>query len=152
MSDTITTEKKPEAVESAQATDDKLEVKPTRRRKSKRRHVPRGKVYIKASYNNTIVSFSDLHGNILAQSSAGRVGFKGPKKSTPYAAGIIVKEAGDKVKEMGMKEVHVLVKGIGSGRDGAIRALNAHGFTLLSIRDITPMPHNGCRAKKPRRV
>lgn len=124
----------------------------TKKRKSKKKHVTKGRVYIQASYNNTIVSFTDQQGNLLAQSSAGRCGFKGPKKSTPYAAGIIVRHAAEKVKEMGLKDVDLFVKGIGSGREGAIRAIDAQGFTMMSIRDITPIPHNGCRPKKPRRV
>ncbi len=122
------------------------------KKKKKKRHVPKGRVYIQATYNNTIVTFTDPKGNALSQSSAGRVGFRGPKKSTPYAAGIIVKEAADKVRDMGLKDIDVHVKGIGSGRDGAIRGLNAQGFNIMSIRDETPIPHNGCRAKKPRRV
>lgn len=120
--------------------------------KRKKRHVPLGKVFVTATYNNTIVTFADMQGNALSQSSAGRCGFKGPKKSTPYAAGIIVRAATDKVQEFGLKDVHVYVKGIGSGRDGAVRAINANGFNILSINDTTPMPHNGCRPKKPRRV
>lgn len=123
-----------------------------KKKKSKKKQVPRGRAYITATYNNTIVTFTDPHGNALAQSSAGRCGFKGPKKSTPYAAGIIVKNAADKVRDMGLRDVDVFVRGIGSGRDGAVRALNAQGFNLLSIRDVTPVPHNGCRPKKPRRV
>lgn len=123
-----------------------------KKRKSKKKHVTKGRVYIQASYNNTIVSFTDQQGNLLAQSSAGRCGFKGPKKSTPYAAGIIVRHAAEKAKEIGLKDVEVYVKGIGSGREGAIRAIDAQGFTMLSIRDLTPIPHNGCRPKKPRRV
>ncbi|HLD21300.1 MAG TPA: 30S ribosomal protein S11, partial [Patescibacteria group bacterium] len=127
----------------------KAEAEKTRKqKKSKKRHVVKGNVYIESTYNNTIVSFTDQQGNVLVQSSAGRCGFKGPKKSTPYAAGIIVKDAAERVREFGLKDVAVLVKGIGVGREGAIRAINAQGFNMLSIRDITPMPHNGCRPKK----
>ena len=89
---------------------------------------------------------------MIAWSSAGVKGFEGPKKSTPYAAGIIVKDAVDKAEVYGLKEVNVFVKGIGSGREAAIRALNACGLSVLSVKDMTPIPHNGCRAKKPRRV
>ncbi|PIW37460.1 MAG: 30S ribosomal protein S11 [Candidatus Kerfeldbacteria bacterium CG15_BIG_FIL_POST_REV_8_21_14_020_45_12] len=141
-----------DVVEDKEDDDADATTAPAKKKKSKKRHVPRGKVYIAATYNNTIVTFCDPQGNALSQCSAGRVGFKGPKKSTPYAAGIIVKVASEKVKDMGMKEIDVVVKGIGSGRDGAIRALNAQGFHLATIEDLTPMPHNGCRPKKARRV
>lgn len=124
----------------------------SKKKKRRKKQVSKGCVYIQATYNNTIVSFTDQHGNVLASSSAGNCGFKGPKKSTPYAAGVIVKAAAEKVKDMGLKDVEVFIKGIGSGREGAVRALNAQGFNMSSIRDITPIPHNGPRAKKPRRV
>ncbi len=124
----------------------------SKKRKKRIKHVSVGAVHIQATYNNTIVTFTDAHGNALASSSAGVCGFKGPKKSTPYAASIIVKDAADKVKPYGLLEVAVFVKGIGSGREGAIRALHANGFTILSIKDITPIPHNGCRPRKVRRV
>jgi small subunit ribosomal protein S11 len=116
------------------------------------RHVPVGHVHIHATYNNTIVSFTDPQGGVLAASSAGVVGFKGPKKSTPYAASIIVKDAAEKVKPYGLTDIAVFVKGVASGREGALRALNTQGFNVSSIKDITPIPHNGCRPKKPRRV
>ncbi len=116
------------------------------------RQVSQGCAYIQATYNNTIVTLTDLNGNTLAWSSAGNCGFKGPKKATPYAASMIVKTAAEKVKESGLKELSVFVKGVGSGRDAAVRALNANGFHLLSIKDVTPLPHNGCRPSKPRRV
>lgn len=121
-------------------------------KKRKKKQVSKGRVYVQATYNNTIVTFTDAHGNALAQSSAGACGFKGPKKSTPYAAGVIVKTVAEKVRDMGLKDVEVFIKGIGSGREGAVRALNAQGFNMTTIRDITPIPHNGPRAKKPRRV
>ncbi len=118
----------------------------------KKRQVRRGNAYIQATYNNTIVSFADMNGNVLITVSAGQCGFKGPKKATPYAAGIIVRTAAEKIKDYGLKEVSVMVKGIGGGREGAIRALQANNIEVVSIRDITPLPHNGCRKKKPRRV
>lgn len=121
-------------------------------KKKKRRSVTRGVVHIHASYNNTIVAFSDQEGNILSWASAGQAGFKGPKKSTPYAAGIVVKIAAEKVRETGLKDVDVEVKGIGSGREAAIRALGAQGLNVLAIRDLTPIAHNGVRRPKPRRV
>ncbi len=114
--------------------------------------VSSGRAYVHASYNNTIVTLTDLNGNVLGWSSAGKVGFKGPKKSTPYAASVIVKDVSDKVRDTGLKEVSVFVCGIGSGREAAVRALHANGINVLSIKDVTPIPHNGCRAPKPRRV
>lgn len=116
------------------------------------RQVAHGRAYVQATYNNTIVTLTDLNGNVLAQSSAGQNGFKGPKKSTPYAAGVIVKHVVTKVKPYGLKDVNVFIKGIGSGRDAAVRALNANGLNIVSIKDITPIPHNGVRKRKPRRV
>jgi small subunit ribosomal protein S11 len=126
--------------------------KKSRSKKKVARQVSQGRVYIQATYNNTIVTLTDLNGNTLGWSSAGNCGFKGPKKSTPYAASIVVKTAADRVKETGLKELNVFVKGIGQGRDSAIRALNANGFQVLSIKDMTPLPHNGCRQAKPRRI
>ncbi|MFH1426643.1 MAG: 30S ribosomal protein S11 [Candidatus Kerfeldbacteria bacterium] len=148
-----TAEAKPEITDSdtkESQEDDAAAAK--KKKKSKKRTVARGRAYIKATYNNTIVTFTDQHGNTLVSSSAGRCGFKGPKKSTPYAAGIIVKDASERVKDYGLRTVDVYVRGIGSGRDGAIRALNAQGFSMQSIKDITPIPHNGCRQRKLRRV
>lgn len=123
-----------------------------RAKKKIQKQVSQGCAYIQATFNNTIVTLTDLNGNTLGWSSAGNCGFKGPKKSTPYAASIVVKTATDRVKETGLKEVNVFVSGIGTGRDSAIRALNANGFQILSIKDLTAIPHNGCRQPKPRRV
>lgn len=111
-----------------------------------------GRAYIQATFNNTIVSVTDQTGNVLAWASAGMVGFKGPKKATPYAAGQVVKKVADALVPYGVKEVSVFVKGIGGGREGAIRGLNTNGLQVLSVKDITPIPHNGCRAPKRRRV
>lgn len=111
-----------------------------------------GKAFVKATYNNTIVTLTDLNGNVISWASAGVAGFKGPKKSTPYAAQIITRIAVGKAREMGLEEVSVFVKGVGSGRESAVRALNSNGLNVTSIKDITPVPHNGCRARKPRRV
>jgi small subunit ribosomal protein S11 len=105
-----------------------------------------------ATYNNTIVTLTDQAGNALVSSSAGRAGFKGPKKSTPYAAGVVVRAVAERVRDYGVKDVDVLVKGVGVGREAAIRALYANGLNVLSIKDITPTPHNGCRPRRPRRV
>ncbi|OGY46571.1 MAG: 30S ribosomal protein S11 [Candidatus Buchananbacteria bacterium RIFCSPHIGHO2_01_FULL_44_11] len=117
-----------------------------------RRQVALGNAYVQATYNNTIISFTDVNGDTLTQCSAGQAGFKGPKKSTPYAAGVIVKNAAEKAKAWGLREVSVFVKGVGSGREAAIRAISANGINVIGIKDITPIPHNGCRARKPRRV
>jgi len=122
------------------------------RKKKVKRLIKRGQAHIQATYNNTIVTISDLNGAVIAQSSAGANNFKGPKKSTPYAASIIVKNVAEQVKSFGLQEVDVYVKGVGSGRESAVRALHANGLNVMSIKDVTPIPHNGCRAKKPRRV
>lgn len=116
------------------------------------RQVGRGRAYVQATYNNTIVTLTDANGNVLSWSSAGHSGFKGPKKATPYAAGIVVKDALTKAEGYGLKDVVVFVKGVGAGREGAVRALNANGVNVLSIKDITPLPHNGPRMPRPRRV
>lgn len=122
------------------------------RKKDKNRTVTAGRAYVKSTYNNTIVTLTDQNGNVLSWSSAGQCGFKGPKKSTPYAATIIVKDAYEKAKKHGLKEVSVFVRGIGGGREAAVRALNSSGLIVTGIKDLTPIPHNGCRPKKPRRV
>ena len=119
--------------------------------KARRRSVPEGNAYIQASYNNTIVTLTDPNGDIIAWSSAGASGFKGSRKSTPYAAQISAENAAEKSKVYGLEKVHVYVKGVGSGREQAIRGLVSSGINLISINDLTPTPHNGCRQKKPRR-
>lgn len=130
------------------STDKKVIAKKKKTVKS----VPHAHVYIQATFNNTIISFTDQTGNVLGWSSAGASGFKGPKKATPYAAGQVVKKIADSIEAFGVKEVNVFVKGIGGGREGAIRALNVNGYTVLSIKDTTPLPHNGCRPPGRRRV
>lgn len=125
---------------------------PRPRKKKKKKIVNSGLVYIQATYNNTIVTITDPNGDVLDWSSAGRAGFKGPKKATPYAAGVIVRQLADRIKEVGLRNVNVFVKGVGSGREAAIRALAANGLNILTIKDITPIPHNGCRPPKIRRV
>lgn len=126
----------------------------TVKKKSKKfkRQIQKGKAYVKCTYNNTIVGISDLNGNILGWSSSGLMGFKGAKKATPYAAAQVVANVSEKVRKYGLKELDVCVKGVGSGREASVRALANNGFELLSIKDETPIPHNGCRPKKPRRV
>lgn len=117
-----------------------------------KRQVLRGCAYIQATYNNTIVSITDLNGDVLAWSSAGHLGFSGPKKATPYAAAQIVRDVAQKAQPYGVREVLIFVRGLGSGRESAIRTFNATGFQILGIKDITPIPHNGPRHPKPRRV
>lgn len=116
------------------------------------RLVNRGKVYIQASYNNTIITITDEKGGVLARSSAGSLGFKGPKKATPYASSKVAESVFEKVKKTGFSEVEVFVSGIGSGRESAVRSIAGQGFNISSIKDITPIPHNGPRPKKVRRV
>jgi small subunit ribosomal protein S11 len=134
--------------------EEKSAKKPMKKKKKRAKvKVEIGKIYVKASYNNTIVTATDLNGNVISWASAGMAGFKGPKKATSYAAQIITKIVLMKAKEdYGLKEASVFVKGIGTGREAAIRAVNANGINVTSIKDITPIPHNGCRPKKPRRV
>ncbi len=123
-----------------------------KKKRKKKKSLTKGAIHVLSTYNNTIVNITDTAGNTVAQGSAGQYGFKGPKKSTPYAAGVVLKETLEKVKETGLKEVSVFVKGIGSGRDGALRAITGAGLQILDIKDVTPIPHNGCRPKKARRV
>jgi len=127
--------------------------KTIKKKKKTIKKVSVGNAYIKVSYNNTIVTLTDLSGNVLSWASAGIAGFKGPKKSTPYAAQIITRIAVGKAREeYGLSEVNVFIRGIGTGRESAVRSLNNNGLIVTSIKDITPMPHNGCRKRKPRRV
>jgi len=120
------------------------------RRKAK--HVQEGKVYVNATYNNTVVTVTDTTGNVLAWASAGSLGFSGPKKATPFASSKVIAAITEKIQASGPKDISVIVKGIGSGRDSAIRSLINNGFNILSIKDATPVPHNGPRAAKTRRV
>ncbi|MFC1616413.1 30S ribosomal protein S11 [Patescibacteria group bacterium] len=120
--------------------------------KIKRRHVPLGNAHIHASYNNTIITLTEPSGDVISWASAGASGFKGARKATPYAAQVSAENAAEKAKVFGLEKVHVYVKGIGSGREQAIRGLVASGLDIVSINDITPIPHNGCRKKKQRRV
>ncbi len=124
-----------------------------KRKKRSARTVKVGRAYINATYNNTMVTLADANGDVISWASAGMAGFKGAKKATPYAAQIITKIAVQKAKEeYGLQEVSVFVSGVGTGREAAIRALNANGLEVSAIKDTTPVPHNGCRPKKPRRV
>ena len=114
--------------------------------------VKEGKVYIFSSYNNTIVTLTDTVGNGLVSKSAGKLGFKGSKKSTPFAASKVAETLGAVAEKMGIKKIQIVVKGIGSGRESALRSIANQGFEISSIKDVTPIPHNGCRPKKPRRL
>ncbi len=121
-------------------------------RKKAKKELRKGIVHIQATFNNTIVSITDSKGNALCWSSSGCVGFKGSRKSTPFAAQVAAENAAKKAKEFGLREVEVHVKGPGSGRESAIRALQSAGLDIKAIKDVTPIPHNGCRARKRRRV
>ncbi|PJE57731.1 MAG: 30S ribosomal protein S11 [Candidatus Portnoybacteria bacterium CG10_big_fil_rev_8_21_14_0_10_38_18] len=123
-----------------------------KKKEVKAKKLERGNVYIQATYNNTLVTITDLNGDVVALESAGALGFKGPKKATPFAATKVVDSLMNKIQKLMLKEVNVFVKGVGSGREAAIRALVANGLEILSLKDITPIPHNGCRPPKPRRV
>jgi small subunit ribosomal protein S11 len=124
----------------------------TRGKKKVKRNVPKGIAFIAASFNNTIITIADPNGDTLCWDSAGTMGFKGSRKSTPFAAQRAAERCAEKALKMGMKEVEVKVKGPGSGRESAIRSLQAAGLKIRAIEDITPLPHNGCRPRKRRRV
>ncbi len=124
----------------------------SRLRRRERKNITAGVAHVNATFNNTIITITDAEGNTIAWSSAGGQGFKGSRKSTPYAAQIAAEDAGRKAMEHGMQTLEVEVKGPGSGRESALRALQAAGFTITAIRDVTPIPHNGCRPPKRRRV
>ena len=123
-----------------------------RTRRRERKNIVSGIAHVNATFNNTMITISDAQGNSIAWSSAGTMGFKGSRKSTPYAAQLAGEDAGNKAIEHGMKTLEVEVKGPGAGRESALRALQAVGFTITAIRDVTPIPHNGCRPRKRRRV
>lgn len=121
-------------------------------KKKEKRIVPHGVAHIKATFNNTLITISDPEGNVVSWASAGRIGFKGSRKGTPFAAQVAAQNAAQTARDSGMRSVDVQVKGPGGGRESAIRALSASGISIKSIRDITPIPHNGCRPRKRRRV
>lgn len=120
--------------------------------KKARPQISQGKIFILATFNNTIVTATDMNGNVIGWCSAGVAGFRGPKKSTPYAASVIVRDLMEKIKDSGLKDVNVYITGPGQGREGALRALNANGLNVLTIKDVTPVPHNGCRPPRARRM
>ncbi|MEM8753784.1 MAG: 30S ribosomal protein S11 [Pseudomonadota bacterium] len=124
----------------------------TRTKRKERKNISTGVAHVNSSFNNTMITISDAQGNVISWSSAGAMGFKGSRKSTPYAAQVAAEDAGKKAQEHGMRTLEVEVQGPGSGRESALRALQAQGFTVTSIRDVTPISHNGCRPPKRRRV
>ena len=130
----------------------KTEKKLSDKKKSKKNYGQNGVVHIKSSFNNTIVTISDVNGNAVSWSSSGAMGFRGSKKSTPYAAQMATDAAGKKAYDVGLRKLDVLMKGPGSGRESALRSLQNIGFIINNIKDVTPLPHNGCRPKKKRRV
>jgi small subunit ribosomal protein S11 len=123
-----------------------------RPRRRERKNITSGVAHVNATFNNTVITITDAQGNAISWSSAGSQGFRGSRKSTPYAAQIAAEDAGRKAQEHGMKTLEIEVKGPGSGRESALRALQTVGFTITAIRDVTPIPHNGCRPRKRRRV
>ncbi len=144
---TETEKKTPEVAESKEKS-----AKKTKATKKIRKHVTLGNVYVQSTYNNTIVTIADLDGNVITWSSAGSSGFKGARQATPYAAQVAAENATEKAKVYGLEKVNVFVKGLGSGREQAIRGLVAKGLEIVSINDVTPIAHNGCRKRKARRV
>lgn len=126
--------------------------KKTLRKRKEKKNIPNAVAHIQATFNNTIITITDVIGNVIAWSSSGLAGFKGSRKSTPYAASQAAEDVAKKAAEHGVKNLEVMVKGPGSGREAAIRSLQASGFTITHIRDVTPIPHNGCRQPKRRRV
>ena len=124
----------------------------SRVRRRERKNISNGIAHVNSTFNNTMISISDVQGNTIAWSSSGTLGFKGSRKSTPFAAQMAAEDAGKKAAEHGVKAIDVQVRGPGSGRESALRALQSVGFTVTSIRDVTPIPHNGCRPRKRRRV
>lgn len=123
-----------------------------KKKKRLKRQISKGQAHIQCTYNNTMIMISDMTGGMIGWSSSGLLGFKGAKKATPYAATQVVQDVAEKVKKYGVQELEVYVKGVGSGRESSIRSLANRGFNLVLIKDVTPVPHNGCRPKKPRRV
>ena len=126
--------------------------KRTRVKRRERKSIPSGKAYIQSTFNNTIVTLTDPQGNVIAWGSSGTAGFKGSRKGTPYAAQLAARDTARRAMEHGLRQIEVYVKGPGSGREAAIRSLQSSGLHITSIRDVTPIPHNGCRPRKRRRV
>ena len=147
-------EEKKEKLKTDEQQDEKSKLKPKERflKKKVKKSVPHAIAHVNATFNNTVINITDVRGNTLSWSSSGVKGFKGSRKSTPYAAQIAASDAADKAKYHGVKSLEIYIKGPGAGRESAIRALQANGFTITFIKDVTPLPHNGCRPPKRRRV
>ncbi|MBU1083157.1 30S ribosomal protein S11 [Patescibacteria group bacterium] len=146
-------EKGKKSEQKRQAYESKIASKVKKKKKKVKKAVPEGKVFIKSNFNNTIVTITDLQGDVISWGSSGSAGFKGSKKSTPYASSLATKIAATKaVAEVGMSQVSVYITGVGVGRDAAVRSLDAAGLFVTTIKDVTPLPHNGPRARKPRRI
>ena len=143
-----------ENLKAEEQQDDKSKLKPKKKftKKKVKKNVPNAIAHVNATFNNTVINITDINGNTLSWSSSGVKGFKGSRKSTPYAAQIAASDAGEKAKNHGVKSLEIHIKGPGAGRESALRALQAVGFTITSIKDVTPLPHNGCRPPKRRRV
>ncbi|HLB50844.1 MAG TPA: 30S ribosomal protein S11 [Patescibacteria group bacterium] len=146
------TEEKKTTTEQEAAADQSVAHAAQAVKKKTKRQVFKGQAHVQCTYNNTIISITDMRGGLLAWGSAGALGFKGAKKSTPYAATQVAHDVAEKTRKFGTKELDVYIKGVGSGREASIRGLAGNGFDLIMIKDITPIPHNGCRPRKPRRV
>ena len=146
----ITTQTKEEMIKEGEALEKVLEN--DAERVISKKAAKEGALYIFSSYNNTIITLTDQFGNVLDSRSAGRLGFKGSKKSTPFAASKVAEALGQIAEKMGIKKVRVFVKGVGSGRESAVRSIANQGFEVLSIKDTTPIPHNGCRQRRPRKL
>ena len=138
--------------EEVKTEKEKLDQETSKEVKPKARAFGEGRIYISCSYNNTILTLTDAQGNVLEWATAGNIGFRGSKKSTPFAASKVAEALTQKAQKAGVERVSVFVKGVGGGRDSAIRALAARGLDIIAIKDVTPIPHNGCRPKKSRRV
>lgn len=150
--ETQATEAPAEKKEAPKKVAQKKYIRSAKGKKRTMKAVPRGRAYIQASLNNTIITITDPNGNTIAWASAGGAGFRGPKKATPYAASKVVDKVAESLETFGVKELFVYVRGVGSGRDSAIRSLNAKGINIIGIKELTPVPHNGCRPRRPRRV
>jgi len=151
MAEKVKEEKKIE--EGVKEPAEKADLTAKAKKKSfKRRHVAKARAYILCSYNNTSITVTDTTGNVLGWSTSGSLGFKGPKKATPFAATLVAQKAVEKTARYGIKEIEIFIRGVGGGREASVRALGNAGLVINSIKDITPVPHNGCRPKKPRRV
>jgi small subunit ribosomal protein S11 len=138
--------------EDVLAEKDELDAVKKKKSKTKKKGVDYAYIYISASYNNTMMTLTDKQGKVLSWASAGQLGFKGTKKATPYAASEVANNLCEKAEKMGVKEIDIFVKGVGTGRSSALRALSSKDIIINLIKDVTPIPHNGCRPKKPRRV